>query len=885
MNTKIYWGCVVDPNRHFPEKFNTIPKNFEPKMNFCWVISFLFHGLTTLFDILLYPVYYAWYQPWKELRERRTPRTTIEFTSKNEVVVKSLTKNLWQTLSEEDRANKPFVENVYDLFKLSSNEHAEKLCSGIRKKLEEVIEPDTNNIAAHKFLMEDVYRWYSYKSIQKRIDNVSHGLISGTSLKSKDVVVVYADTCLEWFISAMACFRINCVIATIYTYLGPDGVRYCINKVQPKLIITNQHLLPNLLDVLRKESIKDLELIYFPNSLYPDTADGMRGDSWVLHNFDDIEKFGEDSDETNHAWQWQAAKRDDIAMIMFTSGSTGTPKGVVFCHDNIIEGVYGLAAPTSEDMGYTDLSNETHIAYLPLAHIFELMLELMSYCSGIRVAYSSPFTLTDKSPKIAKGQKGDIAIVQPTFMIAVPTVLSRVYKNIRSAIENKNPYFAQLFNLSFEYKRYWRERGMDTPLLNMLLFKKMADVLGGKLRVIYSGGGPMSNDVYQFFRLVMCPATNTCYGLTESCGVGIANNKIYSKLFPRDGVVLKLESLTEEGYLVNDKNENKGFKDDDIDNQLPIISPYWIKNENIKDDNDDSNKIQNCIGTGIRATWLGHATVLAEVDGLNVLCDPVFSKYCGCDNIPKRLVDMITYQFKRYRDPPCSVSQLPHDIHAVVISHTHYDHLDETSVAEVNERYGESIHWYVPKGSGSFFVYHGIQKDNLHEMVWWEEAEINGSKLIFTPSNHYSNRGVLDMNVALWGSFAVIGKKGHRFWFGGDTAYCDVFKQIGQKIGPFHLSTIPIGAYAPREALKWNHVDPEQAIQIHYDIRSEISLGIHWGTFMLGATESYLEPKEIIDEKRKEHGKDEDGKDKLKFYTTSVGGSQEGNKSVINETS
>ena len=85
--------------------------------------------------------------------------------------------------------------------------------------------------------------------------------------------------------------------------------------------------------------------------------------------------------------------------------------------------------------------------------------------------------------------------------------------------------------------------------------------------------------------------------------------------------------------------------------------------------------------------------------------------------------------------------------------------------------------------------------------------------------------------------------------------------------------------------MKWNHVDPEQAIQIHYDIRSEISLGIHWGTFMLGATESYLEPKEIIDEKRKEHGKGEDGKEKLKFYTTSVGGSQEGNKSVINETS
>lgn len=161
-------------------------------------------------------------------------------------------------------------------------------------------------------------------------------------------------------------------------------------------------------------------------------------------------------------------------------------------------------------------------------------------------------------------------------------------------------------------------------------------------------------------------------------------------------------------------------------------------------------------------------------------------------------------------------------------------------------------------------------------MVRWEEAELKGPKIIFTPSNHYSNRGFLDMNKALWGSFAVIGDHGNKFWFGGDTAYCDVFKQIGKKLGPFQLSSIPIGAYAPRETLKYNHVNPEEAIQIHHDIKSEISFGIHWGTFHLRATEHYLEPKEKIEQVRLDHGKDDNEDDKLPFYVTSVGGTQEG---------
>lgn len=168
-------------------------------------------------------------------------------------------------------------------------------------------------------------------------------------------------------------------------------------------------------------------------------------------------------------------------------------------------------------------------------------------------------------------------------------------------------------------------------------------------------------------------------------------------------------------------------------------------------------------------------------------------------------------------------------------------------------------------GMGRWFRdnFSALPKDNLHELVWWDEKILPGTKvkIAMTPSHHWGRRTAFDENVALWGSWSIIGPKhkyvliqmvdfmsermnciAFRFWFGGDTAYSDVFKQIGRKYGPFHISAIPIGAYEPRNIMKDSHVNPEEAVKIHQDIKSQKSLGIHWGTFKL-TYEHYLEPK------------------------------------------
>ena len=195
----------------------------------------------------------------------------------------------------------------------------------------------------------------------------------------------------------------------------------------------------------------------------------------------------------------------------------------------------------------------------------------------------------------------------------------------------------------------------------------------------------------------------------------------------------------------------------------------------------------------IQVTWLGHATVLVQIDKLNILTDPCFNSFCG----PTKFLSK-----KRFRPAPCSVEDLP-DIHAVCISHNHFDHLDYPTVAKLNTRFGDSLCWYVPIGLKDWMTNCGCT--NVVELNWWEahdhiiSNEHNmGVKFIFTPSQHWSRRGLTDENKSLWGSWCVIGSR-QKFFFAGDTGYYEeVFKQIGRKYGPFDLSAIPIGAYKPR---------------------------------------------------------------------------------------
>ena len=155
---------------------------------------------------------------------------------------------------------------------------------------------------------------------------------------------------------------------------------------------------------------------------------------------------------------------------------------------------------------------------MPLAHIFELCIEFAFIALGIPIGYSSPYTLTDNSLKVIKGEKGDISILKPTIMIAVPIILDRLYKGIRLNIKNKGERFEKIFNTCVQYKRKWQIRGFDTPIMNKILFKKIRATLGGRVKAMFCGGAPVTADVQEYLRICLCAKFIQGYGLTECCG-------------------------------------------------------------------------------------------------------------------------------------------------------------------------------------------------------------------------------------------------------------------------------------------------------------------------------------------------------------------------------
>lgn len=220
-------------------------------------------------------------------------------------------------------------------------------------------------------------------------------------------------------------------------------------------------------------------------------------------------------------------------------------------------------------------------------------------------------------------------------------------------------------------------------------------------------------------------------------------------------------------------------------------------------------------------TWIGHATVLVQIEGRNILTDPLFSErtspvqWAG----PKRVVA-----------PGVSMENLP-PIHMVFISHDHYDALDESSIMNLFRRpKGEETVFFVPLGFKKWFNKRGITR--VFEMDWWDETQMENFTITAVPVQHWSKRSPFSKNRTLWAGW-VIEVPNFRFFFAGDSGYCPHFKQIGEKFGKIDLAAIPIGAYEPRWFMANYHISPEESVKVHQDINAEKSVGIHWGTFIL----------------------------------------------------
>ena len=226
-------------------------------------------------------------------------------------------------------------------------------------------------------------------------------------------------------------------------------------------------------------------------------------------------------------------------------------------------------------------------------------------------------------------------------------------------------------------------------------------------------------------------------------------------------------------------------------------------------------------------TWIGHATVLVHIAGKNILFDPIFSDYVAPPFGPRRVPPL-----------PIAIDELP-TIDVVMISHNHYDHLDEASVRRLASRQQGGPIFLVPLGLKAWFLERGIER--VQEFDWWQSTQQGPLKITFVPANHWSRRTLTDTNETLWGGWVVEGD-GLRLIHTGDTAWSPLFREIGKRFGGFDMAFIPIGAYSPRWYMGYVHVDVVEAEEIRVDLNAKRAIGIHWGTYSPLANEPLDEP-------------------------------------------
>ncbi|WP_022663708.1 MBL fold metallo-hydrolase [Desulfospira joergensenii] len=233
--------------------------------------------------------------------------------------------------------------------------------------------------------------------------------------------------------------------------------------------------------------------------------------------------------------------------------------------------------------------------------------------------------------------------------------------------------------------------------------------------------------------------------------------------------------------------------------------------------------------SGDNTTWIGHATFLIRISGMTILTDPFLSKYASPFSWggPRRMLP-----------PGISLDNLP-PIDILIVSHNHYDHLDDVTIRKLQDK--DKIQVIVPLGLKPFFKERGYT--HVSELDWYDEIKINDIKFSSLPAVHHSGRNLSDHNKTLWSSWAI-SSSNKKLYFSGDSAYSEIiFKKNGEEFGPFDYAFVPIGAYEPKKTMKTHHMNPEEAVTTGKDLQAMTLIASHWGTINLSDEPPWEPPK------------------------------------------
>ncbi|KAJ6554275.1 long-chain-fatty-acid-CoA-ligase [Mycena capillaripes] len=455
-------------------------------------------------------------------------------------------------ISADRLVTQPFegIDTVYDVLEYVAKTHGTRDALGWRdivdvheeaKEVKKFVDgKEVTETKKWKYFQLSDYKYISYVQLKDQVSEIARGLVD-LGVTTEDVFNIYAATSVNWQLMAHACGSISTTIATAYDTLGPAGLTHSLNEPNCAGLFTNAELLPTLLAVLpNTPSVKFVIFDGEPSAKLLSQLAEARPDLTVLP-LSSVRERGKPLPLS--LIEGRRPKKETVSCIMYTSGSTGAPKGVVITHANLIASVGAVYTL----LGHHLTPEDAYLAYLPLAHILEYIVELCMLFVGMPQGFGRIKTLTDAS---VRNCDGDIKAFRPSIMVGVPAVWETIRKGIVGKVQSGGTIKSSLFRGAVEAKR----RGTPglAKLADSVVLSSVRAATGGRLRIAMSGGASISRETQEFLSVALVMLLQG-YGMTESCGMCAIVPPEFFRYdtvgLPVPSIEIKFRDVPEAGYF------------------------------------------------------------------------------------------------------------------------------------------------------------------------------------------------------------------------------------------------------------------------------------------------------------------------------------------------